>query len=287
MTIHLSPRISSDGWLPDTLKKLSISGCPDLTMLLLRTFPKALERLSIISCSNLESTIETFENNEFLKVIKFVDCDKLTFVPSDLHNLTFLESILIWNCPNMEISFKFPNSLQELDIKDSPILFVEEGVPTNLKLLYVANEAKIYKPLLKGALQKITSLRRLVIARTPASLASLSSLCLQSLTSLERLEIENFPELKTIPNLGSLISLDSLWIKNFPNIEYIPDLGSLTSLLFLSIEECPKLKSIPDLGSLTSLESLWIEECPKLKPLQSLSPPLTKLHIARCPLLKR
>ncbi|XP_031275458.1 putative disease resistance RPP13-like protein 1 [Pistacia vera] len=130
--------ISSNGCLPDTLKQLWIRGCPELTTLSSRQqcFPKALEVLYIFSCSKLESIIETFENSTCLKEITFLLCDQLKSVPSDLHNLTSLEMIRIWNCPDMKISFKFPNSLQNLGVRNCPILFAEEGVPTNLIELY-------------------------------------------------------------------------------------------------------------------------------------------------------
>ncbi|XP_031275456.1 putative disease resistance RPP13-like protein 1 [Pistacia vera] len=328
LDIHDCPSltcISSNGCLPDTLKRLWIERCQELTTLSSRQqcFPKALERLLIDSCSKLESIIETFENSTCLKMIMFSLCDQLKSVSSDLQNLTCLEMIMIWDCPNMEISFKFPNSLQFLSVGNCPILFAEEGVPINLTELLVQRGSKICKSLIEGGLHNLTSLRELRITGcddsgpisqesmgTTSSLTSLSTLGLQSLTSLKWLAINNFRELKTIqdlsclislesleingcpnlesiPDLGSLASLNSLKIKNCENLESILELGSLTSLESLSIDECPKLKSIPDLGSLTSLESLCIQKCPKLKSLQSMPPSLLDLRIDHCPLLKR
>ncbi|XP_031285308.1 putative disease resistance RPP13-like protein 1 [Pistacia vera] len=302
------------------LEFLHIGECQSLTCISLNCF--SLEHLSVVSCSKLESIIE-IENSTCLKDIWFSKCDKLKFVPSDLHNLTCLQNIYIWGCPKMETFFKFPNSLQELVIKDSPILFAEEGVPTSLTGLFVWEGAKIYKSLIEGALKKLTSLRELHITRcedselnsqegtgTTSSLTSLSSLGLRSLTSLESLTIDNFPNLINIQDLGCLISLGCLEIENCENLESIPDLGSLTSLKNLCIQRCPKLKSAPNLGSLTSLKSLSIlkcpklksfpdlasltslgclriSKCPKLKSLQSLPPSLLYLSIYHCPLLKR
>ncbi|XP_031268728.1 putative disease resistance protein At3g14460 [Pistacia vera] len=121
--------VSSLGQFPETLKHISIERCPELFTILFsgaQLLPKALEDLSIKYCSRLNSIGETFDNSTSFKEIMLFACEQLDSIPSGLHNLAFLQSFRIGDCPNIRISLKFPSYLQTLDVLNCPICLTEE-----------------------------------------------------------------------------------------------------------------------------------------------------------------
>ncbi|AES75542.1 disease resistance protein (CC-NBS-LRR class) family protein [Medicago truncatula] len=89
-----------------------------------------------------------------------------------------------------------------------------------------------------------------------------------SMNNLEELFIENFDELKVLPNeLNSLSSLQELIIRSCPKLESVPEcvLQGLSSLRVLSFTYCKSLISLPQSTiNLTCLETLQIAYCPNL-----------------------
>ncbi|XP_044495039.1 putative disease resistance RPP13-like protein 1 [Mangifera indica] len=300
--------LSSQGLLPNTLKRLVIRNCINLTTLSSRSWcvHKKLEFLYIWNCPWLKSPEEACHNSSCLKSL----------------NLYGLQNLDLFGKQNL-------TSLQNLWIRQSSISLPIEGIPTSLTSLDIIGDVEMSKTPIRWGLHKLTSLKALSISgfedpelilsedqRMPPSLEDLviSTLApfrsisdLGTLTSLKSLEIPN-SNLNSIPDLQSLVSLKSFSIWNCPKMKSIPGFGShntlekfniyqcpeldsvacpgnLTSLQTLRIFDCPKLKSVSCLRNLTSLQTLWIFDCPKLKSLTSPPPSLLELEIRRCPLI--
>ncbi|RVW75721.1 putative disease resistance RPP13-like protein 1 [Vitis vinifera] len=227
--------------------------CDSLTFFPLAFFTK-LETLYIGDCTNLESF----------------------YIPDGLRNmdLTSLQRIHIWNCPNL-VSFpqgglpasnlrdlcidnckklkSLPQrmhtlltSLEDLDIYDCSeiVSFPEGGLPTNLSSLDIGSCYKLMESRKEWGLQTLPSLRGLVIDGGTEGLESFSEEWLLLPSTLFSFSIFDFPDLKSLDNLG---------------------LQNLTSLDILEIRNCVKLKSFPKQGLPSSLSILQIYGCPLLK----------------------
>eukprot|EP00261_Vitis_vinifera_P032108 XP_019073351.1 PREDICTED: putative disease resistance RPP13-like protein 1 [Vitis vinifera] len=227
--------------------------CDSLTSFPLAFFTK-LETLYIGDCTNLESF----------------------YIPDGLHNmdLTSLQRIHIWNCPNL-VSFpqgglpasnlrdlcidnckklkSLPQrmhtlltSLEDLDIYDCSeiVSFPEGGLPTNLSSLDIGSCYKLMESRKEWGLQTLPSLRGLVIDGGTGGLESFSEEWLLLPSTLFSFSIFDFPDLKYLDNLG---------------------LQNLTSLEILEMRNCVKLKSFPKQGLPSSLTALQIYGCPVLK----------------------
>ncbi|GAU24589.1 hypothetical protein TSUD_289500 [Trifolium subterraneum] len=110
-----------------------------------------------------------------------------------------------------------------------------------------------------------------------------------SMHNLKKLVIENFYELKVLPNeLNSLSSLQELYISGCFKLESLPEcvLQGLSSLQVLRFLFCSSLKSLPaGMKGLTCLESLGFTLCSGLKSLPEGMTSLTslqKLEINSC-----
>ncbi|KAH7544541.1 hypothetical protein JRO89_XS15G0182900 [Xanthoceras sorbifolium] len=133
---------------------------------------------------------------------------KLKSLPfKDFEDLRSLESLSIYNCPELRSLPNLPSSLESLDIINCPELRSLPNLPSSLESLDIIN------------CPELTSLPNLP-------------------SSLESLQIDNCPELRSLPNLPS--SLESLQIDNCPELRSLPSLPS--SLLQLYIRNCPLLK---------------------------------------------
>ncbi|XP_044497623.1 putative disease resistance RPP13-like protein 1 [Mangifera indica] len=291
------------------LESLKIYSCESLMHLLSQgLLPNTLKRLIVENCINL--TTLSSRSRCLLKKLEDLDignCPRLKSIEEALHNRSCLKRMCLFCLQNLDL-FGIQNltSLQNLEIWDSSVSLPIEGIPTSLTYLYIIGDAELSKTLIRWGLHKLTSLKSLNVSgfedpelilsedqQMPRSLEDLviSTLApfrsisdLGTLTSLKRLEIHN-SNLNSIPDLGSLVSLKSFSILNCPKIKSITGFGSHYTLEELDISGCPELESVAGLRNLTSLQTLRIFICPKLKSLTSPPPSLLELEIRRCALI--
>ncbi|EOY19769.1 LRR and NB-ARC domains-containing disease resistance protein, putative [Theobroma cacao] len=224
------------------LKSLSWSG----------KLPVQLKRLLISGCPELECLAREIGDNTCLESIELNDCKNIQYLPQGLDKLSRLQRISLRECPNLvRLPEALPNlhHLQQLSIRGCPRVqnsIGERGFPTNLTSLSI-DDHNISKAVMKWGLHRLTSLTILHID---------GSNCTDA-TSFPQEEIG----MKLPP------SLTYLSIRNFKNIRKLSSNGfqNLTSLQSLEIYHCPKLKSIPRKEMLPSLSQLEIWYCPVLK----------------------
>ncbi|CAN6696599.1 unnamed protein product [Malus baccata var. baccata] len=305
--------------LRGSLEKLTIKGCPGLSLLLesTETLPSLLEldisylggkewlahnanrlqSLSIYGCSSLLS----FPTNGLpttLTSLSILNCKKLEFLSREMMaKLTSLQSLyLIRSCDSLR-SFPlgvFPNlsSLIIGDCENLESLSVEGGADENLSHLNSLN---------------IWGCRNLVSfpdggLPTPNLTSFLVSDCenlkllpdrMHTLTALQRLWIECLPNVVSFaqgglpPNLQSFrISRNKDLLETVLNEQLLP-----ATLHTLAISYVSSLESLDGKGleHLTSLQRLLIEGCESLKflPKEGLPASLSYLKIEYCPCLKK
>ncbi|KAH7527981.1 hypothetical protein FEM48_Zijuj05G0023600 [Ziziphus jujuba var. spinosa] len=201
-----------------------------------------------------------------LKELFLRRCPKLEGKLPD--NLPSLAKLVIGKCDQLVVSIPSHQMLNELNIDKCKELVQESNVelkslrsiclndisnfrhPTEgfMQGLIRVEDLKVTKPFFKWGLQRLTSLRELVI-RGKAS------------------DMVCFPpeEQKGVMLLPK--SLIDLKIFGFPNLEYLSTEGfrCLTSLEYLTIGSCGKLKSFPKEGLPLSLLKLQISDCPLIE----------------------
>ncbi|KAF7138414.1 hypothetical protein RHSIM_Rhsim07G0066000 [Rhododendron simsii] len=277
------------------LQQLFIRGCQELTSLWKNEVRRrhrlpALRRLEIKECPQLISFCEEDENEEneeglqqheelhylmMLEHLKITSCEKLKNLPLWLHNLKYLQDLIIIYCPCL-------------------IFFPKEGLPSTLTTLDILNcgalrslpELTMLNSLETLKVRGCPSLTYLSCSKTglPPTLKSLwlhncgnlESILAEdgmkiNCPSLELVWITSCESLKSLPDLmqnnyngGCLRNLSQLWIKDCDNLESIPE-GWFTAINLkeLEIYGCKKLKGPPYLvyNNLTSLQQLSVDNC--------------------------
>ncbi|QHO55897.1 hypothetical protein HN51_010755 [Arachis hypogaea] len=226
------------------------SSCDSLTTLTLDLFPK-LKILCIWDCPNLHSVNFTGEfkgDLASLESLEIRDCPRLSSLPDGGLHTPNLESILIFNCKNLNAlpnAMNFLASLRTLFLHRCPQIesLPHGGLPSSLTLLSIAYCDKLIP-------QKDWRL--------------------DSLESLNRFELEggcmgmdSFPEDNLLPcNINSLriSTMHSLKKLNYKGFQH------LNALQTLEIHGCDMLQSLPDQGLPSSLSNLCVQECPLLTP---------------------
>ncbi|KAL6288484.1 hypothetical protein ACE6H2_005994 [Prunus campanulata] len=195
-----------------------------------------LYRLRNLEHISAEDKVKDFASDEMMMMS--AASPSTTFFPS-------LESLNIQNCPNLKgwwrnetasaSASSFP-CLSTLSIWDCPNL-------TSMPLY----------PNLDRLELRSSSWKVLPSSFVPSS-------------KLKSLYIERVEDIEYVPEegIGNLTLLEELEIEDCPNLVSLPDLGRLISLQRLHMLYCPKLASLPGLGCLASLKSLHIWRCPML-----------------------
>ncbi|KAL5803804.1 hypothetical protein ACOSQ3_030604 [Xanthoceras sorbifolium] len=265
---------NSDNTSTSLLAYLKVSVCPSLRCLSSSgQLPEALQHLYVEHCSQLSMLLSSSgQLPKALENITIRSCESLKSLPNRFHSLNSLRDLSLRGCQSMT---SFP----------------EQGFPTNLTVLSIEDDVKIYKPLLKWGLHNLTSLMGRLIYGLPEAESfphqememtfppSLTYLVLnifpnlkclmgegfRNLNSLRRLEIHSCPNFTSFPELALPSSLNILIINNCPNFKYFSKLGLPSSISCLYIWNCPEVKSFPEQGLPSSLLELSILNCPKLK----------------------
>ncbi|XP_059455915.1 putative disease resistance protein At3g14460 isoform X1 [Corylus avellana] len=293
------------GQLPPTLKRLCISKCTNMVILVdeddinnYGSNTSLLEYLDISDCPSLKSLTSSGELPELPATLKFLyirNCEKLESIAKSFHLNSSLEGIIIASCENLKSLPKGIHNLNHLNdiyISECPILdsFPDGGLlPTNLKLLNIFKCDKMRA--LPNCTHNLTSLQTLRIWECPSIvsfpevdfLTNLTSLGIHDMMSLNKAFFEwglckltSLKELKigggsshlvSFPEMMLPTSLIGLRIASFPNLKYLSSkiFQDLASLQRLSICKCKKLKSFPEDGLPPSLLELVISNCPLLK----------------------
>ncbi|CAN6697172.1 unnamed protein product [Malus baccata var. baccata] len=275
----LQPHLSS------RLQKLTLRNCGSLLSFPRNGLPTTLKSLSIDSCRRLE-----FLSHEMMAKLTSLQhltlwnsCDSLRSFPLGVFpklsslfiwwskNLTHLDSLSIYSCPNL-VSFPhgglpIPNlagftvdgcenlkllpdrmhtltALRDLRIIGIPNVesFAEGGLPPNLQSFSIRGCEKLRPSVEYWGSQRLVSLRTFQISGSEDVLETvLKELLLP--TTLHTLQISGMKSLKSLEGKG---------------------IQHLTSLQELEIYECDSLKFLPKEGLPASLSCLRIYNCPSL-----------------------
>nr|BBC44085.1 predicted putative disease resistance RPP13-like protein 1 [Malus domestica] len=247
--------LSLSGQLPRTLKHLEIENCDRLELIAGDGFFRdntndCLEDIKIKNCQNLKSLPDGLCHLSNLQMLTIRECGSLVFIPrlSGGRSASNLREIYIKDCEKLEA---LPEDIHNLNSLEELRIDYREGLtfPPNLTFLEI-KKVKRCKSLweLEWGLHRLTSLRFLWINGKDPDTVSFPP----EMVRMETL----FPK-----------SLTGLVIEGFPNLKKMSSKGFqfLTSLQTLGLLHCQKLASIPEEGL----------------------PPLTKLLIIRCPVLKK
>ncbi|KAM3398873.1 putative disease resistance RPP13-like protein 1 [Capsicum galapagoense] len=254
---------------PELIAELWIQSCQNLTRF---SIPNGTETLFIGDCENLE-ILSVACGTQMMSLCIF-NCKKLKRLPERMQELLpSLKELRLSGCPEIE---SFPDG----------------GLPFNLQVLQICNCEKLVNGRKEWRLQRLPSLRELIIYHNGSDEESAGGEIWELPCSIQILEIGN---LKTLSSqvLNSLTSLESLWelhLCNHHELYSLPTEGlrHLTSLQSLVISNCHKLQSLAESGFPSSLSELIIDDCPNLHslPVKGLPSSLSKLYIYRCPLLE-
>ncbi|XP_070674733.1 putative disease resistance RPP13-like protein 1 [Malus domestica] len=255
--------------LRGSLEKLTIMGCPGLSLLLesTDTLPSLqmlfikfvggkewlahnsnrLQSLSLDECSSLLS----FPTNGLptpLTSLHLVNCKKVEFLSREMMaKLTSLQSLLLFKSCDSLRSFPlgiFPNlsSLSIVGCQNLESLSVEGGADENLSHL---NSLSIW-----GC--------RNLVSFPDGGLPT---------PNLTFFHVYNCENLKLLPDrMHTLTALQRLEISSLPNLVSFPDGGLPTpNLTYFSVDHCVNLKLLPDrMHTLTALQTLLIRSLPNL-----------------------
>ncbi|KAL4636965.1 hypothetical protein ACB092_03G046800 [Castanea dentata] len=277
---------ASNSSLPlSKLKYLSLFGIEDLEFLPEQGLHNlaSLEELHRLGCNRLKSLSLSLcvQHLTSLKTLYISHCKEADLSsdedaqsagvsPLQISNLTALQNLKIWNCPNLKsLSEGIGNltALQNLEIKDClNLISLPEGMGnlTALQNLEIRDCPNL-KSLPEG-MGNLTALQNLEIRDCP-NLISLPE-GIGNLTALQNLKIGDCPNLISLPEwIGNLTALQKLEISYLPNLISLPEgIGSLTSLKGFKVSFCPNLTSLPSgMHRLSSLQTLRIINCPHLK----------------------
>ena len=232
-----------------SLEELKISySCNTMVSFFLGSLP-VLKSLFIEGCKNLKSILTAEDASEkslsFLRSIKIWDCNELeSFSPYGLlaPNLVY---IAVWKCEKLHSLSEAMNTLtglQEMEIDNLPNIqsFVIDDLPISLQELSVGSVGGISwntEPTLEH-LNCLSVLRinggdtvnKFMVPFLPASLVTLC-ICGFSDTRIDGKWLQH------------LTSLQNLEIVNAPKLKSLPKKGLPSSLSVLSMTHCPLLES--------------------------------------------
>ncbi|XP_058758769.1 putative disease resistance protein At3g14460 [Vicia villosa] len=232
-----------------SLEELKISySCNSMTSFTLGALP-VLKSLFIEGCNNLKSISiaedVSLKSLSFLRSIKIWDCNELeSFTPGGLATPNLLY-IAIWKCEKLHSLPEAMNNLaglQEMEIDNLPNLqsFVIDELPGSLQKLSVGSVGGIiwnteptweHLTCLSGLrINGDDTVNTLMGPLLPTSLVKLCICCLND-TSIDEKWLQH------------LTSLQNLEIINAPKLKSLPKKGFPSSLSVLSVTRCPLLEA--------------------------------------------
>ncbi|KAK2636924.1 hypothetical protein Ddye_031716 [Dipteronia dyeriana] len=226
------------------LKNLSICDCPNLNSISITEAHMPLNSLEIRDCMNLEALWKSGLHTPNLISILLSNCKKLEHLPGQLHELKYLQSLFITECPALD---SIP----------------EGGLPSSLNLLRISSCEKL-TPSLRWKLHQLNNFSCVEIEGGCRDLESFPE---QNLLprKLNSLQISRFVNLKVLnyEGLQHLTSLQTLKISRCDKLQSLPEEGLPSSLSYLYISDCPKLK--PKLQNRRATEWYKIAHIPHIQ----------------------
>ncbi|XP_048440606.1 disease resistance protein RPV1-like [Pyrus x bretschneideri] len=248
--------------VPEQLMFLILHECSYLTAIPDLSGNRALEKIVLELCVNLNKLHDSVGNLNTLVHLNLRGCSNLIELPSDVSGLRKLENLILTGCSKLK---KLPSnmdsmvSLKELLLDETVIESLPESIFKLTKLERLSlNRCKFLKglPELIGKLcsLKEISLNDSALEKLPDSFGSLAN--------LERLSLLRCNSLTTIPDsIGHLNSLVEFLTYGSPIKELPASIGSLSNLRELSVGRGEFMRELPDsVGGLNSLVVLQINE---------------------------
>ncbi|KAM1719345.1 hypothetical protein ACFX12_021169 [Malus domestica] len=248
--------------VPEQLMFLILHECSYLTAIPDLSGNRALEKIVLELCVNLNKLHDSVGNLNTLVHLNLRGCSNLIELPSDVSGLRKLENLILTGCSKLK---KLPSnmdsmvSLKELLLDETVIESLPESIFKLTKLEKLSlNRCKFLKglPELIGKLcsLKEISLNDSALEKLPDSFGSLAN--------LERLSLLWCNSLTTIPDsIGHLNSLVEFLTYGSPIKELPASIGSLSNLRELSVGRGEFMRVLPDsVGGLNSLVVLQIDE---------------------------
>ncbi|KAM1608933.1 hypothetical protein EV1_020836 [Malus domestica] len=248
--------------VPEQLMFLILHKCSYLTAIPDLSGNRALEKIVLELCVNLNKLHDSVGNLNTLVHLNLRGCSNLIELPSDVSGLRKLENLFLTGCSKLK---KLPSnmdsmvSLKELLLDETVIESLPESIFKLTKLERLSlNRCKFLKglPELIGKLcsLKEISLNESALEKLPDSFGSLAN--------LERLSLLWCESLTTIPDsIGNLNSLVEFLTYGSPIKELPASIGSLSNLRELSVGRGEFMRVLPDsVGGLNSLVVLQIDE---------------------------
>ncbi|XP_052878212.1 putative disease resistance RPP13-like protein 1 [Gossypium arboreum] len=269
------------------LTRMRLQKCPSLVCFAKSNIPRALKKLEILWCENLQYLVDEKEDNNkntssntcLLEHLEIQCCPSLKCLSSRGDICNQLQHLRIASCSNLSSLFlnaKLPVKLKLLDIRGCPLLecIAQDFNDTiDLERIYISDALNI-KSLPRG-LDKLIHLQEIELAGCsslvwfeesgfPATNLLVFSIfkcenfgalpkCIHNFTSLQKLEVWKCSADMSFPEEGFPVNLTSLEISNGPKmyaslVEW--GLNRLTSLQELNIggEGCSHVVSFPEEG---------------------------------------
>ncbi|CAN6703467.1 unnamed protein product [Malus baccata var. baccata] len=225
--------------------------CDSLRSFPLGVFPK-LSFLNIEGGKNLESLSigegADDENLTHLDSLFIYNCPNLVSFPHGGLHTPKLARFRVWGCKNLKLlpdRLHTLTALRDLDIYNLPNVesFAEGGLPPNLQSFGIDGCEKLRPSVEYWGLQRLVSLRTF---RIWSSEDLLDTVLKEQLlpTTLHGLEISGVNRLKSLKGKGlqHLNCLQELEITSCRRLKFLPKEGFPASLSFLSIKKCPSLR---------------------------------------------
>ncbi|XP_078158679.1 uncharacterized protein LOC144554227 [Carex rostrata] len=208
------------GYLP-FLKGMSLSGCPNLSML--SAIPQKVEVLEINACGCQEIK---FSSPSELKRLSISNCRELITIYYKSGDLPFLESISLSGCPNLLMLTSIPQELRQLDIKDCGFQEMNFSSLSKLEEISIFNCRELVSIYYK--IGDLPVLRSIMLSRCP-NLLIFSAIQEET----KQMDIKNCGFKKIVSSLGS--EIQNISVSDYR--ELIPPFLGRVSLL-----NCPKLR---------------------------------------------
>ncbi|KAG2261021.1 hypothetical protein Bca52824_068100 [Brassica carinata] len=194
----------------------------------------------------------------------------VSFCNQDLGKLVFLK---LRDCSTLRIlpDMVTFESLEILDLYGCSELEKIQGLPQNLKELYLANTSidEIPSSLYKLVTLDMENCKRL--QHLPMGMCNMRSLAKLKLSGCSNLE-----NIQDLPRSLKELYLAGTAVKAFPS----PVLENLSKLFILSLEDCKTLSHLPvGMNKLKSLVTLKLSGCSELKTIVDFPPNLKELYL--------